>query len=239
MQKVERDSISFGDAEIKEVAKGNELNLKSLSFVQLPCRPLFIDKKDKAPFPYMEIGKHNSCLCNRFNFVAPPVSPQGSKDSLFVFIGQSPGTQEMEHGVPFYHRAPGGRLLNEYLSLLELGRQDIYITNVVFCGMPNDQPPTADEIFACSVFHYEEFLSLKKVRYIIPLGTYAFNFITGIYSSITPYVGSYFKTKLFDNDVTIIPVHHPGTCLRRGTFKQQTFRLLASLAGKEDLIEDL
>jgi len=52
----------------------------------------------------------------------------GSPDAQIVFIGEAPGKNEDEQGLPFVGAA--GKFLNEMLSGIGLTRKDVYITNI-------------------------------------------------------------------------------------------------------------
>src|SRR5215212_9229184 len=67
----------------------------------------------------------------------------GNLDADIVFIGEAPGKNEDEQGIPFVGAA--GRFLNEMLALIGLKREDIYITNIVKYRPPNNRDPLPDE----------------------------------------------------------------------------------------------
>src|SRR5699024_11639483 len=53
----------------------------------------------------------------------------GKIDSPILLIGEAPGKNEEKLGKPFVGQA--GKYLEEFLEVLELGKEDLYITNVV------------------------------------------------------------------------------------------------------------
>lgn len=67
----------------------------------------------------------------------------GNPDAEIVFIGEAPGKNEDEQGVPFVGAA--GKFLNEMLAMIDLKREDIYITNIVKYRPPNNRDPEPSE----------------------------------------------------------------------------------------------
>src|ERR1700760_4995624 len=67
----------------------------------------------------------------------------GNADAELVFIGEAPGKNEDEQGKPFVGAA--GKFLNEMLEMINLKREDIYITNIVKYRPPNNRDPYPDE----------------------------------------------------------------------------------------------
>ena len=53
----------------------------------------------------------------------------GARDAEILFIGEGPGQNEDEQGVPFVGRA--GQLLDDMLEIIHLDRTKVYIANVV------------------------------------------------------------------------------------------------------------
>lgn len=218
----------FGDLVVEHKSS---FSLAKLKKVNLPVTPVFMSVQAEAPCNYLEIGNQESCLCDRFNLAGKPVKPLGPKTSPYVFVGRDPGEQEVENGEPFWPEAPGGEILMEYLEKMGLVREEVYITNVCFCRAPGNAPPTPKQVHACASFHKKEFEALTGVKYIFPLGSHAFQVMTGVFGSVTSFVGSYFETNLFGREVKIIPLHHPGYLLRNGSLKDQIFKILEDLGG--------
>src|SRR2546430_15835855 len=67
----------------------------------------------------------------------------GNPDADLVFIGEAPGKNEDEQGLPFVGAA--GRFLNEMLATIGLKREDVYITNIVKYRPPENRDPLPSE----------------------------------------------------------------------------------------------
>src|SRR4051812_38037623 len=67
----------------------------------------------------------------------------GNPDADIVFIGEAPGKKEDIEGRPFI--GASGKFLSEMLALIDLKREDIYITNIVKYRPPNNRDPLPAE----------------------------------------------------------------------------------------------
>ena len=63
----------------------------------------------------------------------------GLQTSPVLFVGEGPGQQEDLQGEPFVGAA--GQLLDEMLSIVDLGRRNCYIANIVKCRPPGNRDP--------------------------------------------------------------------------------------------------
>ena len=123
-----------------------------------------------------------------------------------MFIGEGPGLNEDQEGLPFVGRA--GKLLDELLSLVPLRRTDVYITNVVKCRPPNNRDPLPEEVRACWPY-LEAQISLLKPNVIATLGRHAMNrFLTN--ARIADEHG---RATVW-RDIIVFPLYHPAAALR-------------------------
>ena len=107
---------------------------------------------------------------------------QGNPLAQLVFVGEGPGADEDEQGLPFVGRA--GQLLNKMLQLVEIRREDVYICNVVKCRPPANRTPETDEISACSPFLFRQIEAIRP-RLVCCLGAPAAKTVLGIKEGIT------------------------------------------------------
>jgi DNA polymerase len=74
----------------------------------------------------------------------------GNADADLMFVGEAPGAQEDQQGLPFVGRA--GQLLNQLLEEIGIQRSDVFITNVICCRPPGNRDPLPEEIEACKPY---------------------------------------------------------------------------------------
>ena len=112
------------------------------------------------------------CRCDLKKTATLPVPGDGSADAEIVFIGEAPGKQEDELGVPFVGAA--GKFLDKLLQSVGIKREDIYITNIVKYRPPNNRDPEPSEKNACRDWLIQE-LNLIQPKLIVFLGRHSMN----------------------------------------------------------------
>lgn len=157
------------------------------------------------------------CECELKKTATQAVPGFGSADAEIVFIGEAPGKSEDKDGVPFVGAA--GKFLNEMLGLINLKREDIYITNIVKYRPPNNRDPLPEEKSACRPWLLDE-LKIISPKLIIFLGRHAMNnFFPELKISdahgkmlVKPFKG--ISTKYF------FPLYHPAAALYDGSMRE-------------------
>ena len=71
----------------------------------------------------------------------------GNTNTQLMFVGEGPGRDEDEQGLPFVGRA--GQLLTKIIEAMKLTREDVYISNVVKCRPPGNRTPLPQESDTC------------------------------------------------------------------------------------------
>lgn len=96
----------------------------------------------------------------------------GDPDAEIMFIGEAPGKNEDQQGLPFVGRS--GQYLDELLHGIGLSRQQVFIANVVKCRPPNNRDPQADELEACNPYIRQQ-IEIIDPLVIATLGRYSMN----------------------------------------------------------------
>lgn len=161
-------------------------------------------------------------LCQTRTNVVFGVGPQ---DAKIMFIGEGPGEQEDLQGEPFVGAA--GRFLDDMLSIIDLGRHNCYIANIVKCRPPRNRDPLPQEQDAC-IDYLRNQVSLIKPRIIICLGRIAAKRIIDESYRITSEHGRWIER----NGVWITAFYHPSALLRDVSKRPETFEDLISLREK-------
>jgi len=137
----------------------------------------------------------------------------GDEKAQLVFVGEGPGADEDEQGIPFVGRA--GQLLTQMIENtskkegIPLKRADVYICNVVKCRPPGNRTPEPDEMEICGEFLYRQ-LSTIHPKAICALGGTAARAVTGHKEGVTKMRGKWFKWR----DIPVMVTYHPSYLLR-------------------------
>ncbi len=152
-----------------------------------------------------EIKDCQKCkLCHNRNNI---VIEDGDRQSKVMMIGEGPGADEDEQGVPFVGKA--GKLMNQAFKGIGFEREKIYIANIVKCRPPMNRNPEQDEINAC-IDYLRTQVMLVKPKIIVLLGNVALKAILGEEYSITKARGKWIEKK----GIRYMPTFHPAALLR-------------------------
>ena len=93
-----------------------------------------------------------------------------------MIIGEAPGQEEDEQGVPFIGKA--GQKLDSILKYVGVSREDVYITNAVLCRPPSNRPPRREELDSCK-WRLDLQIKLLQPKILIVLGRTAYEQLNG------------------------------------------------------------
>jgi len=145
-------------------------------------------------------------LCKTRNHV---VFADGNPQAKLMIIGEGPGANEDEIGLPFVGRA--GQLLDKILASVNIDRKkDTYICNVVKCRPPGNRVPTAEEAAHCRPF-LEAQIEFVRPPLILLAGATAVQHVLQVKDPISRIRGKWFP---FKNDARVMPIFHPSYLLR-------------------------
>ena len=146
----------------------------------------------------------------------------GPADARVMLIAEGPGKNENEKGVPFV--GPAGDFLDDLLPLAELGRDEVFITNMLKCQAPGNRDPEAGELAACNK-HLEAQLEIIQPELIVTLGRFSLEKFLPGEKSISEARGKLRKK----NGLFIFPVMHPAAGLRRNDFRDRVVEDFAAI----------
>lgn len=148
------------------------------------------------------------------------VMGDGNPDADIVFIGEAPGKNEDEQGLPFVGAA--GKFLNEMLAAAGMTRGDVYITNIVKYRPPNNRDPSPEEKAAFLPYLLRQ-LEIINPKAIITLGQHSMEYFLPD-ARISQVHGHAVRKKVIYYDETphellIIPLYHPAAALYNGSMR--------------------
>lgn len=146
----------------------------------------------------------------------------GAQDAKIVFVGEGPGQQEDLSGEPFVGAA--GQLLDSMLSIIDLGRHNCYIANIVKCRPPQNRDPLPMEQDACEGYLRRQ-LALLQPKIVVCLGRIAAMRLIREDFRITREHGKWTEK----DGVFYTAMYHPAALLRDVRKRPDTFTDLLSL----------
>jgi uracil-DNA glycosylase family 4 len=136
----------------------------------------------------------------------------GNPDAEIVLIGEAPGKNEDEQGLPFVGAA--GRFLEEMLNAIGMKRSDVYITNIVKYRPPNNRDPYPDEKAAFLPYLRSQ-LEVIKPKLVVTLGRHSMDsLLPGLQISKCHGQPKRYKDQVY------LPLFHPAAALYNGSMRQ-------------------
>lgn len=163
-----------------------------------------------------EIAQHcNQChRCGLGDTRTHAVVSKGDLKAPIMIVGEAPGQNEDETGLPFVGKA--GQLLDKILASVNLdSKEDVYVCNIIKCRPPNNRVPTTDEIAACKPYILEQ-IRLVDPKIILLTGATAVKGLTGNKSGITKIRGTWIEWE----GRLCMPILHPAYLLRNPSREQ-------------------
>jgi len=145
-----------------------------------------------------------------------PVIGEGNHYAKIMFIGEAPGKNEALTGRPFCGAA--GKILDELLNFAEIGRNDVYVTNIVKDRPPFNRDPLPEEIEFYAPFLNRQ-IEIIKPEVIATLGRFSMAYIMEKFGfeselkSISIIHGKIFSTETSYEKIKIIPLYHPAVAI--------------------------
>lgn len=156
-------------------------------------------------------------VCHRCDLGATrthAVVGRGNPNAPIMIIGEGPGQNEDETGLPFVGKA--GQLLEKILASVKLDtQQDVYICNIVKCRPPSNRVPAPNEIAACKPYLLEQ-IRLVDPKIILLTGATAVKGLTGNKTGITKIRGTWIEWE----GRLCMPILHPAYLLRNPSREQ-------------------
>lgn len=162
----------------------------------------------------------------------------GVANAPVMVIGEAPGTEEDEQGLPFVGAV--GQLLTSMLSAINLDRnKNVFITNILKCRPPENRNPESSESLSCMPI-LEKQIAIIQPKALLLLGQIAANSVLGLTDSIEKLRS---KTHLYKG-IPAMAIYHPAALLKNSEYKRpawedlQKFQSLLTDVGVYDLSKE-
>ena len=137
----------------------------------------------------------------------------GNPNAQIVFVGEAPGADEDQQGLPFVGKA--GQLLTKIIEAMGINRKDVYICNILKCRPPENRNPLPDEISLCEPFLKKQLQAISP-KVICALGTFAAQTLLKTDVTISLLRGRFHTY----NGIKLMPTYHPAYLLRNPSAKK-------------------
>ena len=144
----------------------------------------------------------------------------GNPKSKIMLIGEAPGANEDEEGLPFVGRA--GMLLDKMLAAINLDRKKVYISNIINYRPPENRRPTDVEIKRYLPF-ITKHIEIIDPKIIVLLGSTAMNALIGDDTVISKMRGKWIEKKFGNCKTSVLITFHPAFLMRQPAQKKMAW----------------
>ena len=162
------------------------------------------------------------------------VFSDGNPKSKIMLIGEAPGANEDDEGLPFVGRA--GMLLDKMLAAINLDRKKVYISNIINYRPPENRRPTDEEIKRYLPF-ITKHIEIINPKILVLLGSTAMNALIGNDVVISKMRGNWIEKEFGNCKTSVIITFHPAFLMRQPAQKKMSWIDLKMIRDKKDRLK--
>lgn len=141
------------------------------------------------------------------------VFSDGVPHAPLMIVGEAPGADEDQAGLPFVGRA--GQLLDRILKTIDCSRTtNAYIANVLKCHPPGNRDPHVGEIEKCSM-HLIQQIEANQPRVLLLVGRFSIQTLLNTKKSVADLRGHVHQAQVGALSIPAVVTYHPAYLLRR------------------------
>ena len=157
------------------------------------------------------------------------VFADGNPKARIMLVGEAPGRDEDEQGLPFVGRS--GQLLDTMLAAIGLDRTSVYISNIIPWRPPGNRTPTPHEVTICLPF-IARHIELVNPDILVCLGGPSAQTLLNQREGILRLRGRWFDYATSQRTIPALATLHPAYLLRQPAQKKLVWRDLRALDEK-------
>ena len=158
----------------------------------------------------------------------------GNPKSKIMLVGEAPGANEDQEGLPFVGRA--GVLLDKMLAAINLDRKNVYISNIVNYRPPENRKPSEDELKRYLPF-ITRHIEIINPKILVLLGSTAMNALIGDKIVISKARGRWIEKKFGNCSASVIITFHPAFLMRQPAQKKMAWVDLKMIRDKKEKLK--
>ena len=158
------------------------------------------------------------------------VFSDGNPKSKIMLVGEAPGSNEDQEGLPFVGRA--GALLDKMLASINLNRKNVYISNIINYRPPENRRPTVEEMNRYMPF-IKKHIEIINPKILVLLGSTAMNALIGNDIVISKARGRWIDKEFGNCKTSVIITFHPAFLMRQPAQKKMAWIDLKMIRDKK------
>ena len=186
------------------------------------------DKAENLERLKKSIGAIKNCTLK--NSTTNIVFSDGNPKSKIMLVGEAPGSNEDQEGLPFVGRA--GALLDKMLASINLNRKNVYISNIINYRPPENRRPTEEEVNRYMPF-IKKHIEIINPKILVLLGSTAMNALIGNDIVISKARGKWIDKEFGSCKTSVIITFHPAFLMRQPAQKKMAWIDLKMIRDKK------
>ena len=186
------------------------------------------DKAENLERLKKSIGAIKNCTLK--NSATNIVFSDGNPKSKIMLVGEAPGSNEDQEGLPFVGRA--GALLDKMLASINLNRKNVYISNIINYRPPENRRPTDEEVNRYMPF-IKKHIEIINPKILVLLGSTAMNALIGNDIVISKARGRWIDKEFGNCKTSVIITFHPAFLMRQPAQKKMAWIDLKMIRDKK------
>ena len=186
------------------------------------------DKAENLERLKKSIGAIKNCTLK--NSATNIVFSDGNPKSKIMLVGEAPGSNEDQDGLPFVGRA--GALLDKMLASINLNRKNVYISNIINYRPPENRRPTDEEVNRYMPF-IKKHIEIINPKILVLLGSTAMNALIGNDIVISKARGKWIDKEFGSCKTSVIITFHPAFLMRQPAQKKMAWIDLKMIRDKK------
>jgi len=154
----------------------------------------------------------------------------GNPKSKIMLVGEAPGSNEDQEGLPFVGRA--GALLDKMLASININRKNVYISNIINYRPPENRRPTDEEVNRYIPF-IKKHIEIINPKILVLLGSTAMNALIGNDIVISKARGKWIDKEFGSCKTSVIITFHPAFLMRQPAQKKMAWIDLKMIRDKK------
>lgn len=181
-----------------------------------PTAPVSLPDVRSLDWPALQAAVAGCTACELHRSRTQTVFGVGDRAAEWMVIGEAPKADEEQQGEPFVGDA--GQLLNNMLRALGLGREQVFISNILKCRPLEDRAPRPAEMSQCEVYLQRQ-IALVAPKVILAMGAVAAHHLLKVDTAVTKLRGQLHHY----GEIPLVVTYHPAYLLHKPSEKASSW----------------
>ena len=174
-----------------------------------------------------EVSQCRSCTLSKQRSVVMPGRGGAARIRLFIIGHWLPVSDSVNTQSVFGYEED--RMLERMLAAIQLPMEEVFVTNVIKCGVGSGVQPLAEHIDACASYLQRQIVAASP-QLICTMGMVATKTLLRFSQPLSRLRGHFYQYQAGEGiEIPLLPTYHPGYLLQNPEMKNATWQDLQAL----------